>query len=283
MRRSISMWIVAFVAACSLALGSQARGQEPQPPFSVLMFYDGSAILAEGRAEALAGFAEDPDYLPVQETSDPAVFENAMLESRDQHNYHVFVAITSDGVTAESWSELAKDPASDFNFAATYIDPANGTITLRIINRMRVPDAMPPPDGAPVGFYPFEEDVTAEFLDVALPITSGPTVVLVEAEPVTELPGEGGGGGGDGWFNTLFRNWLREQIEKARESVAEFLNDLADAVEELPPETKVDVSIKVVVEPPKPPKLEIEITIKDIPISEVAKGLRKLSDVVKPK
>lgn len=281
MRRYKSWWIVALVAVCFQTPGSQARGQEPLPPFSVLMFYDGSAIFAKGRAEALAGFAEDPDYLPVQETSDPAVFENAMLESRDQHNYHVFVAITSDGVTAASWFELANDSASDFNFAATYIDPADGTITMRIINRMSIPDGTPPPDGAPVGFYPFEEDVTAEFLDVALPITSGPTVMLVEAEPVTDLPGEGGGG--DGWFNTLFRNWLREQIEKARESVAEFLNDLADAVEELPPETKVDVSIKVVVEPPKPPKLEVEITIKDIPFSEVAKGLRKLSDVVKPK
>lgn len=287
MNRSRVVLAALFVPVLLAAPVGEASAS--QPPYSVFLYYDGSPALAVARAEAIAAFAEDADYSPVVETTDSLEFGDAMADNPYTGAYDVFLAITSDGTGIEEWSALARDSSSNFNFGAVSVDPVTGLLSSKMITKFDVPDATPVPPNGPPGFFPYFLDITGLFLQnpTAQNGAPSPTPVVVSVGAVLYNGDEGGSGGGttipgfSGWFDD-FVDWLQEQIDKARERITQFLDQLIAFIEGLGPDVKADFKISIEIQAPLPPKIGIEITLKDVPVNKAAELLRKLRDQVKP-
>ena len=277
--------VVLFFASLLATLGGEASAS--QPPYSVLLYYDGSPALAVAHTEALAAFAEDADYLPVVETTDSLSFGDAMMDNPYTDAHDVFVAITSEDWNVDEWSSLARDVSSNFNFASVSVDPATGLLSSKMIKKFVVPESTPVPPQGPPGFFPFTQDITGLFLTnpTAHSGLPSPTSVVVSVGAVPYDGNEGGSGttipGFTGWLED-FKEWLDEQIERARQMITQLLDQLIAFIEGLGPDVKADFKISIEIQAPLPPKIGIEITLKDVPVNKAAVLLRKLRDQVKP-
>ena len=281
------------VATLAFVFGQQAKAQTPpSPPFTVLMYYDGSPEFAVAHTEALAGFATDPDYLPVTETSDPAVFTGMLSIDANSdcnsfsHPYDVFFAITTDGVTATSWNALSGQVGFNSNYASIYLDPISGTISAHLVTSLSIPNADPIPSGAPPCFFPSLTDITGEI------IGNPSEPLIVSSESVNSLStatiGSASGGGiipdFDQWLKD-FNDWVKRNTDKVRAKIGAIYDDVANFLDSLGPDTHVDLVLEVQAAAPVPfqnSHVKMTITIKDVPITKVAELERKLGDLVKP-
>jgi hypothetical protein len=288
------------VAVLPFVLAQEARPQTPPlPPFTVLLYYDGSPEFAAAHAEALAGFAEDPDYLPVIETSDPTQFA-ALLSSdatsdclRFSHPVDVFVAITTDGVTATAWNALAGLVGFNSSYSSIYLDPNDGTITSHMVTFLSIPDADPVPPGAPPCFFPWRVDITDEILGnptglLATNISVGVSGESINTFAEAEVSGGGGGGGGIlpdfGQWLRDFQDWVRRTIDAARQRIADALLEIADFLDGLGEDVTADVQLEAQVGGPNlGGYARITITVKNVPANKVGQLARKMANRIKPK
>lgn len=287
------------VAVLAFVFGQQAKAQTPpSPPFTVMLYYDGSPEFAEAHAEVLAGFAEDPDYWPVNETSDPAVF-TAMLSINAHSDCHLFshpsdvyFAITTDGVLATSWNTLAGLVGFNSNYASMYLEPSDGTISAHMVTQVSIPDADPVPPGDPC-FLPWQEDITDEILGnpsaqaASAPETTG-IIAGITVNSLAQL-GLGSGGGGpffpdfEQWLED-FREWVQRNIDKARQTAADTLNWLAGLIETLGPETTINVKVEVKAGlPGGVGHVVVTFEFNNIPTSQAAEIAKKIGKQVEPK
>jgi len=208
------------------------------PTVTALVYYDGSPDLAAIHGEALLGFAEDPEYLPVVETDDPVEFGDAVTTG----SYDVYVAVTSDAAVAEQWTEQI---ALDRSLAVFYPD-ASGEyeIVTKLVHAWR-PDVQSPPPGWPTG--PWTWDITDVILggDRDNPPgchSDGGGLLDKVTDKVADRVKESA----TTWWQT-FEAWLEEMRIKVLEEAIERLEKIAEILESLPnPEnlkTKITLTV----------------------------------------
>lgn len=246
MKRTLCIALVMF----GVFLAVDARADDPPPPtITVLAYYDGSPELGEIYNEALAGFAEVPDYLPVVETADPVEFGAAVVAD----TYDVFIAVTADAAAAQQWAVDAK--AGTSHFSAFYTDPSGEHEILGKLITHHGGHA-----GSPGGTW----SPTAECLGGSGKLGNAhsganqPVVVTVDANPLGDdpvSPGPVGTAGHPWWWELLpqdFREWLlNEARSDIIEAIAWLLDQFADLFEGLE-NTKITFTFKGEVNIPVP-------------------------------